>query len=75
LEDADPSDVLILLDDFAGSGETFIEWYDDDKTNLRNLKEVYYCVFMCYHKAITNILTKTGIKTITAYEYGNPTCY
>lgn len=56
--------VIVLLDDFVGSGDTFINWYEENKSKIRS-DRIYYCSFGAFESGVEKIKKNTGIDTIT----------
>ena len=59
---------LVLIDDFVGSGDTFISWYNENKDTLANFKNVIYAVLITLDKGIRKIEEKTAVRTITPFR-------
>lgn len=62
---------LFLLDDFVGSGSTFVEWFQSNlskKTN-NNIEKTYYCVLTAFEKGIKHIKEQTNIQVICPQVY------
>ncbi|MDR4490242.1 MAG: hypothetical protein R2685_04995 [Candidatus Nitrosocosmicus sp.] len=61
---SNPDTVLILIDDFIGSGNTFIKWYNQNTEGLMNFKTVYFASLLAVDTGISNIKNITKIETI-----------
>jgi len=59
-------DTVILIDDFIGSGNTYIKWYEDHRALLDSFQEVFYVSIMGIQKGINNIELKNKTKVICA---------
>jgi hypothetical protein len=55
--------VLLLLDDFVGSGNTFVNWFTSSIGSdlLEKFDKVYFCVLTAFDKGVTEIKRRTGI--------------
>jgi hypothetical protein len=51
-------DTLVLIDDFIGSGNTYIEWYDENSALLDSFTQVIYVTLIGFEKGIKNIEQK-----------------
>lgn len=60
-------DTLILIDDFVGSGNTFIKWYNTNIDLLNNFKTIFYVCFTAFQKGIDKIQDETKVQVICAY--------
>lgn len=62
--------VLILLDDFIGSGNTFVKWFKENKETLQRFERIYYCVAAAFRKGIDKIESETSsVKVIYGHMY------
>lgn len=59
--------ILILLDDFIGSGHTFVNWYEKNQGLLNKFGVVVYVCAIGFQKGITHIQETTKVKVVSAY--------
>lgn len=64
IEKLDDIKVIVFLDDFVGTGDTFINWYEENKSKIRP-ERIYYGSFGAFENGIKKIKRKTGIDTVT----------
>ncbi len=57
---------LVLIDDFIGSGSTYIRWYKEYINQLANFSKVIYVSATGLQKGITNIESETKTEVICA---------
>jgi hypothetical protein len=61
---------IFLLDDFVGSGYTFVKWFKNNlQTKTHNIERVYYCVLTAFDKGIEHIRNQTGVQVICPQVY------
>lgn len=56
-----------MIDDFVGSGNTFIKWYNTNIDLLNNFKTIFYVCFTAFQKGIDKIQDETKVQVICAY--------
>lgn len=63
--------ILLLLDDFVGSGNAFVKWFGSSKGSalLDRFEKVYLCVLTAFDKGLKEIKNQTGIETIFGFKY------
>lgn len=57
---------LVLIDDFIGSGSTYISWYNENRSKLTNFSKVIYVSATGLQKGINNIKNETKTEIICA---------
>jgi len=63
-------EILILLDDFIGSGDTYVDWYREHEEEItKKFSRVYYCVLSAFERGIENIKKKSGVETIFGFKH------
>ena len=67
LDECELKKTLILIDDFIGSGNTFIKWYGKNKTLLKKYGVVIYVCYVGLKKGIIHITEKTKTEVICAH--------
>jgi len=66
-QDKKLKETLILIDDFVGSGNTFIKWHTNNLDLLNNFKIIFYVCFTAFQKGIDRIQEETKVQVICAY--------
>jgi hypothetical protein len=66
IETGDKKDTLVLIDDFVGSGNTYIQWYEDHRALLDSFPKVFYVSLTGLQKGINNIERENKTKVICA---------
>lgn len=59
---------IIFLDDFVGSGNTFIKWYEENNSKRvfrDRFDSIYYCSLGAFENGISKIKKYTGVETVT----------
>ncbi|MEN6554241.1 MAG: hypothetical protein ABFC34_15285 [Methanobacterium sp.] len=59
-------DTLILIDDFIGSGNYYVKWYDDNHDLLDSFLQVIYMSLIGLKKGIINIEQRNKTKVLVA---------
>lgn len=59
-------EIIILIDDFIGSGNTYMKWYKDNYDFLDSFSQVIYVSLIGLKKGITNIEENTKTKVLAA---------
>jgi hypothetical protein len=60
-------DTLILIDDFVGSGDTYLKWYKKNTQMLNNCSEVFFIALIALIKGINKIEQETNTKVLCKY--------
>jgi hypothetical protein len=60
-------DTLILIDDFVGSGNTYLKWYKRNTQMLNNCLEVFFIALIALEKGIKKIEQETNTKVLCKY--------
>lgn len=59
-------EILILIDDFIGSGNTYIQWYEDNRVFLNSFSQVIYVSLIGLKKGIKSIEENSKTKVLAA---------
>lgn len=68
---SDKKTILILVDDFIGSGNTFIKFYKKNEELLRGYKKVYYVCPISLKQGKDKIESELKLEVISAYILGD----
>ncbi len=60
---------LLLLDDFVGSGNTFVRWHNQNSVNISGYSKVMYCVLTAFERGIEKIQNVSKLRTIFGYQF------
>lgn len=60
-------ETLIFIDDFVGSGNTFIKWYNRNIDLLNKFKTIFYVCFTAFQNGLDKIQEETKVQVICAY--------
>ena len=61
---------LLLLDDFVGSGNTFVRWHNQNSVNISVISKVNaICLLTAFERGIEKIQNVSKLRTIFGYQF------
>jgi hypothetical protein len=61
--------VLLLLDDFIGSGNFFVKWFEENSSILSKFEKLYYCSLVAFEDGIKKVEKDSNVKVICGRKY------